>query len=116
MTNTIHFTGDNIDAAAIAPAGQRPGADQGDPQLRVLSVAAASGGRIGIWECQPGGWPVVDRQDTEFAYVLSGRARITDAANGQSVEVTAGGFVVLPKGWSGRWDVIETVKKIYVIY
>lgn len=116
MTKTIHLTKTDIETAALNPTGQRPGADSGDPQLRVLQVAAASGGRIGVWECQPGGWPIVNRQDTEFAYVLSGRARITDASDGQSVEIAAGGFVVLPKGWSGRWDVLETVKKIYVIY
>jgi len=23
--------------------------------------------------------------------------------------------VVLPKGWSGHWDIIETVKKIWVV-
>lgn len=28
----------------------------------------------------------------------------------------AGDLVILPVGWTGRWDVLETVRKIYAIY
>ncbi|WP_210240382.1 cupin domain-containing protein [Amaricoccus solimangrovi] len=24
--------------------------------------------------------------------------------------------VILPPGWTGRWDVIETLRKVYAIY
>ena len=30
------------------------------------------------------------------------------------VELTAGDVLTLPKGWSGRWDILETVRKLYV--
>lgn len=73
-------------------------------------------GSTGIWECQPGGWPVVDRPDIEFTYIISGRAALTDTATGTVTEIGPGDLVILPPGWSGRWDVIETVRKIFAIY
>lgn len=100
----------------LTAAGQRPGADAGDPQLHVLSVAPDAAGNIGVWQCTPGGWPVVDRPDTEVAYILSGAATITDDATGTKHEVSPGAFLVLPVGWTGRWDVTETVRKVYAIY
>ena len=45
-------------AGPLAAAGQRAGADSGDPQLGVLVVAPDAAGNIGVWECRPGGWPV----------------------------------------------------------
>ncbi|WP_407648375.1 cupin domain-containing protein [Aliidongia dinghuensis] len=69
-----------------------------------------------MWECQPGGWPVHNRPDTEVAFILSGTATITDATTGIAHTVTAGDLVVLPPGWTGRWDVTETVRKVYAIF
>lgn len=41
---------------------------------------------------------------------------MTDAASGTVTEIGPGDLVILPPGWSGRWDVIETVRKIFAIY
>ena len=46
-------------------------------------------------------------------HVLRGAARITDA-DGAVRELVAGSVVVLPVGWSGRWDITETIRKVYV--
>ena len=100
----------------LTPAGQRPGADSGDPQLHVHTVAPDAPGSTGVWECRPGGWPIVDRADTEVCYVLSGAATITDDATGTKHELRAGDLLVLPAGWSGRWDVTETLRKVYCIF
>lgn len=100
----------------LTAAGQRPGADSGDPQLGVLAVDSAGNGTVGVWECQAGGWPVKDRADTEVCYILAGRATITDDASGTAHTIEAGSFLVLPVGWSGRWDVEETIRKVYAIY
>lgn len=98
----------------LAPAGQRAGADSGDPQISVREISNTDGIAVGIWECTPGGWPVTDRADTEVATILSGSGRITDAA-GAVTEISAGTVVTLPKGWTGRWDIAETTRKVYVI-
>lgn len=105
-----------IAGAGLAPGGQRAGADSGDPQIATQRLAPDAVGNLGIWECQPGGWPVVERPDTEFTYIISGHARLTDDASGEVAEIGAGDLVILPPGWSGRWDVIEPVRKIYAIY
>ena len=106
----------DIQSLPLSPAGQRAGADKGDPQIAVQQLAPEAVGNLGIWECQPGGWPVVDRPDTEFCYIISGRAMLTDDATGEVVEITTGDLVILPPGWTGRWDVIEPVRKVYAIY
>jgi uncharacterized protein len=100
----------------LTPDGVRPGADSGDPRLRTLPVPSGTDAAVGIWECEPGGWPVVDRPNTETCYILSGRARLTDDETGEVTEIGPGSFVVLPPGWTGRWDVIETVRKAYTIF
>jgi uncharacterized cupin superfamily protein len=98
----------------LTPAGQRAGADKGDPQIAVADVSDTDGIQVGVWECTPGGWPVVDRPNTEVATILSGKAIITDA-NGTERTLVEGSVVTLPKGWTGRWDVVETTRKVYVI-
>lgn len=99
----------------LPAAGPRTGADSGDPQLGVQAIAPNAAGNTGVWECTPGGWPVVDRKDTEVAFILSGRAVITDETTGLKHDISVGDLIVLPVGWSGRWDVLETVRKIYTI-
>ena len=99
---------------ALSPAGQRAGADQGDPQISVQEILNDGTTQAGVWECAPGGWPVVDRPDTEIATILSGSGVITDA-DGTTHDIGTGSVVTLPKGWTGRWDIIETVRKVYVI-
>ena len=105
-----------IQALPLSPAGQRAGADKGDQQIAIQQLAPEASGNLGVWECQPGGWPVVERPDTEFTYIISGKALLTDSGSGEVVEVTGGDLIILPPGWTGRWDVLETVRKVYAIY
>ena len=107
---------DDIVRGGLIPAGRRPGADSGAPQLSTLAIDPGSDAQTGIWECRPGGWPVIDRPNTEVCFILSGRARLTDDDTGKFTEISAGSFVVLPPGWSGRWDVVETIRKVYAIF
>ena len=99
----------------LQPEGQRSGADSGDPQISSLAFETPADVRVGVWECEPGSWPVVDRPDTETCYILSGRATITDTATGKTYEVSAGDVIVQPQGWSGRWDVTETIRKVWTL-
>lgn len=115
MTSLIHLPA-NVVLDELTPAGQRPGADSGDPQLSTLPVDSGTDAQVGIWECQPGGWPVIDRPNTETCYIISGAATLTDDATGTTVTIGAGDFVTLPPGWTGRWDVTETLRKAYTIF
>lgn len=96
---------------SLDPAGRHPNADRGDPQ--VANLSAVPNAQIGVWECQPGGWSVIARPDTEVCYLLSGTAVITDAATGERQRVHAGDLLVLPAGWSGRWDVSQALRTIH---
>ncbi len=116
MTSFTIIKSADIQALPLNPGGQRAGADRGDPQIATQALGVEATGNLGVWECQPGGWPVVNRADTEFTYIISGVALLTDEASGQVVEVTGGDLIILPPGWSGRWDVLKTVRKVYAIY
>ena len=103
-------------AGPLEDWGPRTGADSGDPRMSGLTIFGSADGpiEVGVWACTPGGWSITDRPDTETVQILSGRARLTDAG-GRCTELTAGDVLVLPRGWSGRWDVLEPVRKLYVI-
>lgn len=98
---------------ALEPWGPRAGHDSGDPQTSGISFFEGHGVSVGVWECTPGGWTIIDRADTETMLLLAGAVTITPV-DGDPVELVEGDVFVLPKGWSGRWDVTETVRKLYV--
>ena len=99
---------------ALEPSGRRAGADSGDPQTSVREISDDGSIKVGVWECTPGGWPVVNRADTEVCTIISGTGVITDAG-GARRELGPGSVVTLPKGWSGRWDITQTLRKVYVL-
>jgi uncharacterized protein len=106
----------NTDADVNGPLedwGPRAGADSGDPQMSGRIFYEGNGVQVGVWQCTPGGWAITDRPDHETVRIVSGRARLTNA-DGTSVELGAGDALTLPKGWSGRWDLVTTVRKFYV--
>lgn len=95
-------------------SGPRAGADVGVPMTRSAELLGGAGLEVGVWSSTEGGWSIVDRPDTEIVLIRSGRAVITDA-DGTATEVGEGDLFVLPKGWTGRWDIIEAVEKLFVI-
>ena len=98
----------------LEPLGPRVGFDSGDPQTSGITFFSGHGVDVGVWECTPGGWAIVDRPNTETMMLLAGEITITPA-DGEAVDLGEGDVFVLPKGWSGRWDVRETVRKFYII-
>ena len=98
----------------LEPAGPRVGADTGEPMMSSLVIHAHGSVEVGVWECTPGGWPILDRPTTETMLLLGGSVRITPLG-GEPVDLGEGDVFVLPKGWSGRWDVLDTVRKLFVL-
>ena len=80
----------------------------------MLTISNDGSIHVGVWECTPGGLPIVDRGDTEVAQSVKGRGTIIDA-DGTEYVLVPGAVVTLPKGWSDRWDLTETLPKVYVI-
>lgn len=92
--------------------GPRHGADDGDPQISKIEFFANDEIRFGVWESTPGGWEIENRTENESILLLAGRVRI--APRGQEpVEFVAGDAFVLSKGWTGRWETVETARKLY---
>jgi uncharacterized protein len=69
---------------------------------------------IGIWECTPGPsrWLL---ETHEFITVVAGRMTVT-VDGGEPLELSSGDTAVFPKGWSGTWDIADTLRKVYVIF
>jgi uncharacterized cupin superfamily protein len=69
----------------------------------------------GTWSSEVGSWRIVfgDTED-EFFVVLEGRCRIVDEA-GHAVEAGPGASLVIPAGFKGVFEVLEPMKKQYVI-
>ncbi|WP_427005501.1 cupin domain-containing protein [Pseudarthrobacter sp. H2] len=73
-----------------------------------------NGAESGIWECTagPSRWVL---ETNEFVHVLSGSMTITPD-DGEPELVGPGTTVFIPRGWSGNWEIHETLRKLYVIF
>jgi uncharacterized protein len=69
---------------------------------------------VGIWECTagPSHWTL---ETHEEIYIISGSMTVTREGS-ESLDVGAGDAVVFPRGWSGTWQIHETLRKLYVIF
>jgi uncharacterized cupin superfamily protein len=71
---------------------------------------------VGFWSCTPGSFRGTSpRTTTECFHVLEGDFLLTDHHTGSIQHCVAGDTIVLPKGWCGHWDVVQTVKKIWAV-
>ncbi len=86
----------------------------GNPQRATWAHFERDGMSAGLWGCEPGAWRIAFADDTdEFFHVLSGRIRITDEG-GLAREFGPGEACVIPAGFNGVFEVLETVAKHYV--
>ena len=88
----------------------------GDPRQGTFNLYSDPGQKfhVGLWESEPATWKV--RYDEhEFCTLLAGRLRICDENGGESTFGPGESFVI-SAGFAGTWQVLEKVRKIYVIY
>jgi len=67
----------------------------------------------GTWECEPGILQL-NLEVTEFCHLLKGHWRLT-SESGKVTDVVAGDSWVFPCGWKGKAEVLETVRKVYLM-
>ncbi len=67
----------------------------------------------GTWECGPGKLRL-DLDITEFCHLLKGHWVLT-SESGRVTEIKAGDSWIFPRGWKGTAEVVETVRKVYLI-
>ena len=89
---------------------------KGQPLQRTWHHFTNADGKFfaGLWEAEPGCWEVSYTED-EFCRILAGRSVLRDAKGQERILQTGDNFVI-PAGFAGQWEVLETTKKIYVIY
>ena len=90
---------------------------RGNPARHTWNHFSSSQGDVsaGIWACEPGAWRIAFAANKdEFFTVLEGRVRITDA-DGLAHEVGPGEAAVIPAGFAGVFEVLEAVRKYYVV-
>ncbi|KAF1067965.1 MAG: hypothetical protein GAK45_01518 [Pseudomonas citronellolis] len=105
--------------ASTAPEHYRPAAEKilkGDPAQNVRNHYGSPCGQfnVGIWEGEPGQWQV-NYTEHEYCEILQGVSVIRDADGGART-VRAGDRFVIPAGFSGTWEVLESCRKVYVIF
>ena len=68
----------------------------------------------GFWEAEPGCWSI-SYTENEYCHILAGRSLLRDEQGREQV-LQAGDQFIIPAGFCGQWEVLETTRKIYVIY
>lgn len=69
----------------------------------------------GVWRCEPGHWRIaMGPTERELFTVLAGRCRVHDNV-GHFEEAGAGEAIYIPPGFSGSFEVLETLTKTYMI-
>ncbi|MET0452358.1 MAG: cupin domain-containing protein [Mycobacterium sp.] len=79
-----------------------------------LEVWVDGDSSAGIWQCTPGPshWTLATN---EVIYLVAGRMTVTPDGGEASV-VGIGDVAVFPKGWTGTWEIHQTVRKVYSIF
>lgn len=89
---------------------------RGQPVQRSWNQFSSADGKFfsGIWEADPGCWNI-SYTENEYCHILAGKSVLRDG-QGQEKVLLPGDQFVIPAGFSGQWEVLETTRKIYVIY
>ncbi|MBD3664668.1 cupin domain-containing protein [Sulfitobacter aestuariivivens] len=84
----------------------------GDPHHET-TVHFDNGVLAGTWTSTPGKWHAFTDRD-EFCYIVSGHCQLI-SATGDIQDFRAGDAFLIPNGFKGFWNVIETTTKHFVI-
>ena len=115
MASVLRF-----DLPATPPVTDQPRPERrevGAPQRSTWTLyeSAPDGLCAGIWDCEPGRWRIeFGPAEHEYFHVLSGRARI-QAEDGTVTEIGPGQAVMIPPGFRGSFEVVEALRKHFVI-
>lgn len=88
---------------------------EGTPQAAITTFYASADERVqaGHWRCTPGRWTVA-YDETEYCRIIAGSGAVIDS-EGRRTPIAAGDEFVVPAGFTGEWEVIETMTKTYMV-
>lgn len=88
----------------------------GNPKRTTYSLYEHPNMNCGIWECEVGAWNIVFAENKqEFFNVIEGVVRLHNADKTSYAEIKAGQAGVIPPGFIGTFEVVEAVKKYFVV-
>jgi hypothetical protein len=108
------MTVDDVLGIELATGRPVPTATEGDPYESWHVLSDDGKVELGIWEVTPGSFQGGTDGSYELMHFVAGRGTIT-AADGAVTEIKPGVVMLCPDGWSGRWNVRETVRKTYAV-
>ena len=89
---------------------------KGNPKRLTQSLYEHPNMNCGIWQCEVGAWNIVFADNKqEFFNIIEGVVRIHHAENDSFIEVKAGEAGVIPPSFRGTFEVVEVVKKYFVV-
>lgn len=103
-------------APSVSPETEGPDPAKviaGDPVFTTWNLEERDGLYCGIWQATPGKWRI-SYDEWEYCRILEGRSVITEEG-GAAITVGPGDSFVIPPGFVGTWEVVETTRKDYVI-
>ncbi|MFN8191581.1 MAG: cupin domain-containing protein [Nocardioidaceae bacterium] len=88
----------------------------GSPNIGMKLIAGdgMSPGTCAVWGTDRGGVRYDGLPGRESGFVVSGRARIT-ADGAEPIEIGPGEGFVLPAGWSGTFEALEPLRKVFYL-
>lgn len=88
---------------------------EGDPQHQSSTFFKNAAGDVmaGTWTSTPGKWHAFTDRD-EFCFITSGHVRLI-ADDGSAQTFRTGDAFLIPNGFRGFWEVLETTTKHFVI-
>ncbi|MBS7543838.1 cupin domain-containing protein [Ancylobacter oerskovii] len=101
----------------LGPAQLKPTSTTGNQFEAAKALFTSEDGRveIGLWECTPGHFTADRSTSSEICHVISGRASLA-RRDGELREIGPGDVLVLPRGWTGAWTILETMRKLYILH
>lgn len=115
MPHLIHFAD-----PLPEPSPDRPRPDRlihGNPARLTWTLHESADGltSAGIWACEPGAWNIAfPAGKEEYFHVLEGRIRIANR-EGVAREYGPGDAGLIPCGFEGSFEVLDTVRKHFVV-
>lgn len=88
----------------------------GNPKQQISMHYTGAGGRLkaGKWVSTPGRWHAFTGRD-EYCYILRGCCALIHE-DGTRQEFGPGDSFLIPNGFRGFWEVLETCEKHFVIF
>lgn len=118
MNSIIRLSSEGLSTGALEPCAVVPpeAVLSGKPEESGAMHYETKDGKflVGTWECTPYAETLSYPETSEFCIVLSGRVALT-GQEGRTEVFGPGDSYIVPKGFEGRFEVLETLRKVYVL-